>query len=130
MLTTATVRETAARVAAEADMIWCSTHACEALPDPVTSWVEAWLPDQQESNTALVALLRCPRDYRVEKSPSRAYLSQAAQSAAMELFVQRFHCDCRRSLNFPRHASFLPENPSVIEEWPNGHQIRGWGINE
>ena len=129
-LASASVREAAARAAAEADMVWCSTHACEALPDQVTSWVEAWLPHQQESAGALVALLRCPRDYQVEKSPSRAYLSEAAQSAGMELFVQRFDCDCRQSLHFPHRASFLLENPSVVEEWPNSHQIRGWGINE
>jgi len=130
MLTSVSVRETASRVAAEADMIWCSTHACEALPDRVTSWMEAWLPHQQASDGALVALLRCPRDYQVEKSPSRAYLIQAAQSAGMELFVQRFDCDCRQSFHFPHRASFLTENPWVIAEWPNSHQIRGWGINE
>ncbi len=129
-LTSASVRETAVRAAADADMIWCSTHACEALPDGVTSWMEAWLPHQQASDSALVALLRCPRDYQVEKSPSRAYLIQAAQSAGMELFVHRFDCDCRQSLNFPHRALFLTGNPSVIEKLPNSHQIRGWGINE
>lgn len=129
-LTSASVRETAVRAAADADMIWCSTHACEALPDGVTSWMEAWLPHQQASDGALVALLRCPLDYQVEKSPSRAHLIQAAQSAGMELFVQRFNCDCRQSLHFSHRASFLPENLSVVEEWPHSHQIRGWGINE
>jgi hypothetical protein len=129
-LASASEREGAARAAAEADMIWCSTHACEALPERVTKWVEAWLPQQQESNNALVALLRCPRDYQFEKSPSRAYLIQAAQSTSLQLFVRRFNCDCRQSLRFPHRASSLPDNLPVVEKWPNSHQIRGWGINE
>ena len=128
-LASARVRETAARAAAEADMIWCSIHACEALPEKVRAWVDAWSEFKGESDTALVALLRCPPNYKVEHSPARAYLSQAAQAAGMELFVQRFDCACSPSLNPP--SSVRLETRNRIEEYhPDWQQVRHWGINE
>ena len=121
-LESASVREAAARAAAEADMIWCSTHACEALPERVRAWVDAWSEFKGESDAALVALLRCPPNYKVEHSPARAYLSQAAQAVGMELFVHRFDCACGASLN-P-----LPAVPLQIH--PDWQQFHHGGINE
>lgn len=128
-LASASVRETAARAAAEADMIWCSTHACEALPEKVRAWVDAWSESRNESDAALVALLRCPPKYRVEHSPARAYLSQAAQAVGMELFVQRFDCACSASLNPPPSVPLQIRN-QIDEYHPDWQQIRHWGINE
>lgn len=128
-LASADVREAAARAAAEADMIWCSTHACEALPEKVRAWVDAWSEFKTESDAALVALLRCPSNYKVEQSPSRAYLSQVAQAVGMELFVQRFDCACGASLNRPPSVQ-LQIRTRIDEYHPDWQQIRHWGINE
>lgn len=125
-LVSVSVRETAARAAAEADMIWCSTHACEALPENVRAWVDTWSEFKGESDAALVALLRCPPNYRVEHSPARAYLSQVAQSTGMELFVQRFDCP---SLNPPSFVT-LQIRHRIDEYHPDWQQVRHWGINE
>jgi hypothetical protein len=128
MLASASMRSTAVGLAAESDMIWCSTHACKALPKPITEWVEAWLPRRSEPAGALVVLLRCPSNYKVEQSPSRAYLEQLARAAAMELFVQRFDCACGVSLN--QAAVPLQIRKQIDEYHPDWKQIRHWGINE
>lgn len=130
VLTSAFVREAAARAAAEADMIWCSTHACEPLPETVRAWVDAWCEFKGDSDAALVALLRCPPNYNVEHCPTRAYLSQAAQEAGMEIFVQRFDCACGDSLNAPSTMSSMRLSYEITEDHPNWHQFRHWGINE
>lgn len=126
MLTSASVREAAMRAAAGADMIWCSTHACEALPERVRAWVDAWTESRDESDAALVALLRCPSNYKVEHSPAQAYLSQAAEAAGIDLFVQRFDCACSASLNSPSSVRL-----QIIDEYDSeSQQVRHWGINE
>lgn len=128
MLEAASEREAAARAAARADMIWCSTPAREALPEAVTTWTDSWLACRNESECALVALLRCPAGYVIEQSPSRTYLCRLARAASLELFVQRFDCDCRAPIEVPsqpplRHDWFpLPSEPE------RGHSH--WGINE
>ena len=130
MLSTASFKQTAAEMARQADMIWCSTHACQPLPHVVKSWVDEWSQSRRESDAALVALLRCPPNYKVEDSPARAYLSQAARVAGMDLFVQRFDCAC--DVSFDPSASALSEHFSgaIIEDQANRQQIRHWGINE
>lgn len=128
MLEAASEREAAGCAAADADMIWCSTHACEGLPEAVQMWTDSWSAFHAESERALVALLRCPAGYVVEQSPSRAYLCRLARTAGLELFVQRFDCDCRASVETRsqpplRHDWFpLPSAPE------RGHSH--WGINE
>lgn len=129
MLTSASVRETATRAAADADMIWCSTYACEALPERVRVWVDAWTESRDKSDAALVALLRCPSNYKVEHSPARAYLSQAAEAAGIELFVQRFDCAYSASLN-PPYSVRLQIRNQIDEYHPDWQQVRHWGINE
>lgn len=57
MLKTATERDTAARAAAKADMVWCATNACEGLPEVVTMWTDLWLTCRRESQNA--SLSRC-----------------------------------------------------------------------
>lgn len=128
-LASVNVRPTAVRLAGDSDMIWFSTHACEALPKPVTEWVEAWLPHRSEPTGALVALLRCPSNYKVEQSPSRAYLEELARATGMELFVQRFDCACDPSLNQPPAAPLQIRN-RIDEYDPNWQPVRHWGINE
>ena len=128
-LKSADAHEAAARAASEADMIWCSTHACEALPHAVRAWLDESSEHRHESDAALVALLRCPHGYKIEQSPARIYLSKTAQAAGMELFVQRFDCACRGLLNPP--PSVLLHIRSLIDEHhPDWHQLRHWGINE
>ena len=128
-LASASVREAAARAAAEADMIWCSTHACEALPEKVRAWVDAWSEFRTESDAALVALLRCPPNYKIEHSPARAYLSQAAQAVGMELFVQRFDCVYSESPDLPPSMPLQMSN-RINEYHPDWQHVRHWGINE
>ena len=127
-LASASVRDTAARAAAKADMIWCTAHACEALPEKVRAWVDAWSEFRTESDAALVALLRCPSNYKVEHLPAQAYLSQAAQAVGVELFVQTFDCACGTSLNRP--SVRLQISNRINEYHPNWQQVRHWGISE
>lgn len=128
-LKSADVHETAARAARDADMIWCSAHACEALPHAVRAWLDNSAQQKRESDAALVALLRCPADYKVEHSPARTYLSRTAQAAGMQLFVQRFDCGCRGLLNSPPTVSVPRFNPESMRH-TNCQQFRHWGINE
>jgi hypothetical protein len=128
MLQAASEREAAARAAAEADMIWCAAPACEALPEAVTTWRDSWLACRNESECALVALLRCPAGYVIERSPSRAYLCRLARATGLELFVQRFECDCRASVE-ARSQPSMRSDWFPIESRPERGHIR-WGINE
>ena len=130
MLSKPSFQQTAAQMARQADMIWCSTHACEPLPHIVRTWVDAWSKSKRESDAALVALLRCPPNYKIEHSPALACLAQAAHTTGMELFVQKFDCDCDASLDFAGSALRQQSGTASIEDHPNWQQFRHWGINE
>ena len=125
-------REAAARVAADADMIWCAANACENLPECARMWANSWTACRtcrKGSECALVALLRCPAGYIVERSPSWMFLSRMASAAGMELFVQRVDCDCHASASalsqLPLHNDWFP-----LESRPDRNQVRWYGINE
>jgi hypothetical protein len=130
MLEAASEREAASNAAAHADMIWCATNACEVLPPSVTVWAERWSARRDETDGALVALLRCPAGYAVEQSPPRVYLCHFAQAAGLEFFAQRFDCDCRASIGARLQATLGNEwYPYPVESRPERGQIH-WGINE
>ena len=124
-------REAAARTAADADMIWCAANACESLPEAARLWANLWSECRQckAADCALVALLRCPAGYVVERSPSWMFLSRMAHTSGMELFVQRVDCDSHDS------ASILAQ-PRLRNDWfplenrRDRNQLRWYGINE
>ena len=118
-------------LANEADMVWCSTNACEALPESLKACVAAWASTRREAERALVALLRCPPDYKMEQSPARTYLGQLAEAAGIELFVQRFDCGCTNSAG-PRPPTSKPPSAheTPFEERHPCQQFRHWGLNE
>jgi hypothetical protein len=125
-------REAAARVAADADMIWCAANACESLPESARMWANSWSAGRtcrNESECALVALLRCPAEYVMERSPSWTFLSRLARSAGMELFVQRVDCDCHASVA-TRSQPLLQNDWFPLENRPDRAQVRWYGINE
>lgn len=124
-------REAAARTAAEADMIWCAANACESLPEAARLWANLWSECRRckVTDCALVALLRCPAGYFIERSPSWMFLSRMARTAGMELFVQRVDCDC--------HASAITQPQALSQhDWfpmegrADRHQFRWYGIND
>lgn len=124
-------REAAARTAADADMIWCAADACESLPEAAKLWANLWSECRRckATDCALVALLRCPAGYIVERSPSWTFLSRMARGAGMDLFVQPVDCDCHASasvLSQPR----LHNNWFSPESRPERNQVRWYGINE
>jgi hypothetical protein len=128
MLEAATEREAAACAAADADMVWCAANAGEKLPRAVELWADLWSAHRSETECALVALLRCPAGYVIERSPARVYLVRLARAAGLELFVQRFDCDRRASVTAPSQP--LIRNDSFpMESEPGRGQIH-WGINE
>jgi hypothetical protein len=106
-LDAAAEREVAACAAADADMIWCATHACEGLPESVRTWAGLWSSYRGEGNRALVVLLRGPSAYRIEQSPSWTYLCWLAERAGTMLFAHRFECDCRRRAELPSPPSLM-----------------------
>jgi len=128
MLQAAGEREAAARAAADADMIWCSTDACAGLPEAVRTWTGSWSACHAQSERALVALLRCPAGYVIERSPARAHLCRLARAAGLELFVQRFDSDCRDPLDVPAQPPLSPDWFPLPGEPEHGHSH--WGINE
>lgn len=83
------VRETAACVAADADMIWYATNAGERLPEAVRAWAHLWVAHRRYTG-ALVVLLGCPSDYPIEQSPAWTYFCWLAREARTDLFAQRF----------------------------------------
>lgn len=129
MLDTTNEREMAAFAAADADMIWCAANACEALPESVRTWTDSWSACRNESEGALVALLRCPAGYILERSPSWMALSRLARTAGLELFTQRFDCDCAVSVA-ARPQLFLKNDWLPPESRPDRSQVRWYGINE
>ncbi len=128
MLETASEREAAAHAAAHADMIWCATNACEVLPASVTAWAEKWSARRDETDGALVALLRCPVGYAVEQSPPRVCLCRFAQAAGLEFFAQRFACDCDGPARTPSPFALLNGWFPLPSEPERGY--RHWGLNE
>lgn len=119
-------RQKAARAAAEADIIWCSSCACEPLPDAVRAWMHNWSAHKGKPDAALVSCLRCPLNGDFEQSPTRLCLCKAALAAGAEFFERRLVCDCPQADNPLRGMAMppLPLNP------PGEKQIRWWGINE
>ncbi len=128
MLEAASEREAAADAAAHADMIWCAANACEVLPASVTTWAERWSARRDETDGAVVALLRCPAGYTVEQSPPRVCLCRFAQAAGLEFFTQRFDCDCGRLARTPSPFALLNGWFPLPSEPERGHSH--WGINE
>lgn len=123
------VHETAASAARNADMIWCSAHACEALPHAVQAFLDESAQNQHESAAALVALLRCPHGYIIEESPARIYLSKTAQAAGMELFVHAFDCGCNAAGSLESEAKRSPLDLDALHQM-DSDQPRDWGIND
>lgn len=125
----ADAQETAARTARDADMVWCSSNACEPLPDSVKLWMADWAAQQPKAEHALVALLRCPAGYDLGLSPTRTYLRRLAEETELDFFEQRFDCGCHRSDGLHRPSS----NPLALQEGAYGfpcQQFRHWGLNE
>lgn len=120
--------EIAARAARNADMIWCSTHACEALPHAVRAWLHNSV-EQSGSDSALVALLQCPSGYQIKESPALSYLCSTAETAGIEFFVRRFDSGCRALLK-PRSAESRPPSEPDFVVHRNWQQFWHWGINE
>lgn len=125
-LKSADVHETAAR---DADMIWCSAHACEALPHAVRAFLDESAENQLESAAALVALLRCPHGYKIEESPARIYLSKTAQASGMELFVHAFDCGCNDVGSLEAAAKRPPFDLNALHQM-DSDQPRNWRIND
>jgi len=125
------LRKTAAQAAGAADMIWCSTDACEALPSVVRAWMSEWCPLKQGTESALVALLRCPFSYPIKQSPAAASLTELARTMGMELFMETFDGTIQQPLGVRANPLMRTTRPAP---WLHGcshpSQPRWWGINE
>jgi len=124
-------RAAAVQAAAKADIIWCSTCACEPLPEMVENWIDGWQTGKRETDAALVAHLRFPSPCDFDRLPARNTLCIAAQMAGMEFFERRMDCGCRHFPAIDATTSSRKlrrgfQNPATEDN----NQIRGWGINE
>lgn len=127
-LRTPSEREAASRAATEADMIWWAIHADQELPEPAAVWADWLVAHQSKTEGALVALLSCPRDYVIRRSPSWHYLHQLARTAGMEFFFERFVQDQALLAKVPLPA--LQTNVWLPAEGDTGRGQTHWGINE
>jgi hypothetical protein len=113
------------------DRIWCSTDACEALPSVVRAWMSEWCPLKQGTESALVALLRCPFSYPIKQSPAAASLTELARTMGMELFMETFDGTIQQPLGVRANPLMRTTRPAP---WLHGcshpSQPRWWGINE
>jgi len=83
LLGIARVREHAATMAAEADMIIVAASGREELPDDVKDWVESWLPHKNFAPGALVGLLDDDAETSNQSSVC-AYLQRIAERGNMD----------------------------------------------
>ena len=100
------IRLSAAKVAAAADMIFCSTHGAEEMPPAIKAWLDLWAPQKNAFERALVVLLTLPTSGAVRADRLRAtelYLQDVAHSADMDFFIKVFPLPLRErpSINQP-----------------------------
>ena len=125
------ILDLATKAAVEADMIFCSTYRGQELPVSAEVWIDSWLPQKTDPESALVALLRGSNSGSVLPCPTELFLRQIAQAAKMDFFVKEFCADHVRPM---AAAAALTDGSVHLHSFQNafhgGPESTRRGINE
>jgi len=127
LLAVGRVREHAATMASEADMIIVACNGQDPLPNDVVEWVEGWLPQKRFTHSGLVALLGDEGKSQTEPPMLCAYLEKVAERGNMD-----FICNLGRWWQQEPADTIVntPEGTAAYPKTPEYSAARGWGIND
>jgi hypothetical protein len=129
------IAEAAMEAASSSDMIIVSTDASSALPPEVRGWFGSWTSTRLVRDAALVVLTNSKSELEFSRSPSAAFLREAADRAGMDCLVP-----LGQATPFVPRASVRPlgdratQVTEVLDEILRHvgppPALRHWGLNE
>lgn len=123
------LNEMAVGDAIEADVIIVANAPDTGLPDEVTRWIEAWVPQKRGQTAALVALLDFTGKDSRESANAYALLEGAAANASIDFLPQKIRVPGSKLPPLPRVAHKLSPPPKA-DPIATRPPPEGWGLND
>jgi hypothetical protein len=123
----------AARVAAAADLVIFASSK-EELPNNIKLWIEMWLANRGEQETALAAIIGTPTPQAKPTTLAHLYLEKVANETGMTYFPAQFKIckqiePCSMKTIVARAEAVTPLLEEILHHRYIPPPMR-WGINE